>query len=182
MKKCGRCHALKHESEFHKKSSSRDGLNWMCKPCNCIHASSYRTASLQKYRDRDKARYRNKPGRRDAVIARSIVQRKTKPETVNRYKRAWEKRNPHVQISKNRVRGAKVQRACSPWRNRFFVSEIYALARLRTKVTGVKWHVDHVVPLRHPIVCGLHNEFNLRVIPALDNISKGNRSWTNMPT
>lgn len=182
MKTCGRCGIQKEDSDFHKKVASRDGLNWMCKPCNCAHASAYRSASIWEYRERDKLRYRTKPGRREAMLAKATEQRKRNPESVRAHKRAWAKRNPHIQIAKNRIRGAKVHRARSPWRNRFFVSEIYALARLRTRVTGLKWHVDHVVPLRHPLVCGLHNEFNLRVIPGTENIAKGNRSWPNMPT
>lgn len=181
MKRCGRCLVEKPDSEFHKKVASRDGLNWMCRPCNCAHATKYRRASLELYRARDKDRYRSTPGRRAASLERSIAQRKHSPDSVRRYKREWEKRNPHVQTEKNRIRGIAAHRARSPWRNRFFVSEIYALARLRTRILGFKWHVDHIVPLRHPLVCGLHNEFNLRAIPAVENIAKGNRSWPNMP-
>jgi hypothetical protein len=38
-----------------------------------------------------------------------------------------------------------------------------------------RFHVDHVIPLRHPLVCGLHAHTNLRVVPALVNLKKGNR-------
>lgn len=37
--------------------------------------------------------------------------------------------------------------------------------------------------LRHTVskkVCGLHCEANLRALPAVDNISKGNRHWPDM--
>lgn len=55
------------------------------------------------------------------------------------------------------------------------------LAALRTKTTGIRWEVDHIVPLVHPQVCGLHVETNLRVIPAIENRRKGNRHWPEMP-
>lgn len=50
----------------------------------------------------------------------------------------------------------------------------YHLARLRTQATGVKHHVDHIIPLQSDVVCGLHVENNLRVIPATMNIRKSN--------
>lgn len=71
--------------------------------------------------------------------------------------------------------------ATAAWANLFFIDEIYDLARLRTKHLGVVHHVDHIVPLQHPLVCGLHVEHNLRVIPALDNLRKKNLWRPDMP-
>jgi hypothetical protein len=41
-------------------------------------------------------------------------------------------------------------------------------------------HVDHIVPLNSPIVCGLHWEGNLTYLAGSQNISKGNRYWPTM--
>lgn len=64
----------------------------------------------------------------------------------------------------------------------FILSEIYDLRDLRNHHTNVTWHVDHIIPLQSLLVCGLHCGFNLRVIPAEENIKKGNRWWDDMPT
>ena len=55
------------------------------------------------------------------------------------------------------------------------LQEAYALARMRTDLFGFSWHVDHVIPLRGKKVSGLHVPNNVRVIPAADNLRKGNR-------
>jgi hypothetical protein len=42
--------------------------------------------------------------------------------------------------------------------------------------------VDHIVPLNHPLVCGLHNEFNLEVVSTDYNQYKKDRFWPDMPS
>lgn len=68
-----------------------------------------------------------------------------------------------------------------PWVTREEVLAIEKAARQMTLSTGVQHSVDHVVPLRHPLVCGLHCPANLRVIPLVENIHKGNRWWPDAP-
>jgi hypothetical protein len=85
-----------------------------------------------------------------------------------------------VNAAHSRRRATKIQ-ATPAWANEFFIEEAYHLAQLRTKATGFEWHVDHIVPLRSKLVCGLHVETNLQVIPAVKNLKKGNRHWPDMP-
>jgi len=57
----------------------------------------------------------------------------------------------------------------------FVATEAYDLCKLRQNVTGYAWHVDHVIPLNGKLVSGLHVWNNFAVIPAIQNMSKGNR-------
>lgn len=69
----------------------------------------------------------------------------------------------------------QTHRACVPaWVNWGRVRKIYTEAKRLTQLTGRAHHVDHIVPLRSPFVCGLHCEDNLRIVLAHDNRRKGN--------
>lgn len=95
--------------------------------------------------------------------------------------RKWAKQNPGKRNANTARRQSKKLQATPLWGNEFFIEEAYSLSSLRTKILGFKWNVDHSVPLRSKIVCGLHVDQNLQVIPAVLNHSKGNRHWENMP-
>ncbi len=73
------------------------------------------------------------------------------------------------------VKRARKRNATLPYANHFLIAEAYRLAKLREEVTGGRWEVDHIVPLTSPKVCGLHVEWNLRVITRRMNRSKGNK-------
>lgn len=106
--------------------------------------------------------------------------REANKEYVKKWNADWKKNNPHKVNANTRLRQTKELKATPKWANKFFMEEAYHLAALRTKATGFKWHVDHIVPLRSKRVCGLHVEHNLQVIPASVNVSKSNKRWPDM--
>ncbi|MCY1305953.1 hypothetical protein D9M70_557850 [compost metagenome] len=61
------------------------------------------------------------------------------------------------------------------WADREAVAAIYRERERVSAETGVVHHVDHVVPLVHPLVCGLHCEHNLQILPGAENQTKSNR-------
>lgn len=96
--------------------------------------------------------------------------------------RKYDAKHPEIKTISTAKRRATKLNATPKWANKFFIQEAYRMSRLRTKMLGIKHEVDHKVPLQHPLVCGLHVEQNLQVIPMVHNRSKGNRIWPNMPT
>ena len=93
--------------------------------------------------------------------------------TWKAYVRAWKKQSGDVA----KRRAAKNNRT-PPWLTEddlWLMREAYSLRALRDRVTGAKWHVDHIVPLRGMNVCGLHVPDNLQVITAALNLAKGSK-------
>lgn len=64
--------------------------------------------------------------------------------------------------------------ATPAWSSMGRILGVYRLSRKMSIDTGVPHNVDHIVPLTHPRVCGLHVWWNLRVIPAAVDRAKSN--------
>lgn len=112
---------------------------------------------------------------RDKCAARTARYRKNNPTAAAETHQRMRAKRPEFVAVKAAKRRVMKMRAQPKWANQFFIKEIYRLAVQRTKATGIKWEVDHIIPLKSPLVCGLHVEHNLQVIPQFDNRSKGNK-------
>jgi predicted nucleic acid-binding Zn ribbon protein len=61
------------------------------------------------------------------------------------------------------------------WSNLKAIKTVYKESERISIETGIPHQVDHVVPLIHPLVCGLHVPANLQILTAEENLKKGNR-------
>jgi len=94
--------------------------------------------------------------------------------------REWARNNPEKVLEQSaRKRATKLKRV-PKWLtkdDKWIMQEIYRLAQDRTKLTGIEWHVDHIIPLRGKYVSGLHVPSNLRVIEKAHNLTKSNKFY-----
>lgn len=140
--------------------------------------AKYQLANTERRRVQQRAYYAENKEMRKAGGAKW---RAAHPEQTKARMAAWAKANPEkINALSAKRRGVKLN-AMPGWANKFFIGEIYDLAKRRTAATGYMWHVDHIVPLQNTKVCGLHVEHNLQVIPATVNLRKHNTIWPDMP-
>ena len=109
------------------------------------------------------------------VVAKA---RSTPNELKNQYRKNWKLKNLLAIRADTSARRRRHRRATPLWLTRKQKTEIrqlYQIAITMTKTTGERYVVDHIVPLRSEIVCGLHVPWNLRVITQEENLKKSNR-------
>ena len=182
MKPCSHCREVKPIVAFSRSSARPDGFHCICKVCDAARRKALRESRIEDERARDNARY---PTRRDAKRAYDrdyYLKHATRIKAdVSEYGRQNRGRLRPLACARSRKRVALKLNATPPWADTQKVNEVYRLAAAMSELTGEPYHVDHIVPLQSKLVCGLHNEFNLRVIPKSENQAKGNRTWPGMP-
>ena len=77
-------------------------------------------------------------------------------------------------------RRARERKATPPWSSPAECRVFWERASWLTAFTGERYSVDHIVPMEHPLVCGLHCPANLRTMPLRENLVKGTRYWPDM--
>lgn len=124
----------------------------------------YRQRHIERIKEQDKAD--------------SAKYRAENPEKVAASKKAYAQKNKDKINAAVAKREASKRKQTPVWLTQddfWLIEQAYELAALRTKIFGFQWHVDHIFPLKGKHVSGLHTPENLRVIPWLDNLKKGNR-------
>lgn len=155
--------------------------NRRCTGCHNAASKAYRERNKEKVKAYSDA-YLPEWRKKNASKIREYGRKNTAKWRMLNSEAVKVKANSPEARSYRSARRAKVKAATPCWSDQFFITEIYDLASRRTKVTGILWQVDHIVPITSKSVCGLHCEANMQVITKTTNTSKGNRHWPNMWT
>lgn len=207
-KLCKRCGIVKPLFEYTPSKYTKDKCQTYCRACYADLAKKRRKENPEKYKAQDAA-FKNK--HRDLINYRKREARKENPDKFKserkafyakhrekelaagrEYKKKHAKRlalqqslflkaHPEIGRFRRSQRRAAELRATPAWANDKKILDFYITAQGIGMCTGDWYEVDHIVPLQSKLVCGLHCEANLRVIPRSENRSKSNRVWPDMP-
>ena len=178
MRVCSKCKAEMDLKEFGK-------AHW-CKLC----CKEYRNKNKEKIKAAKKKHYDSNKERilekckedyskyKDRIKEYNKEYSKKNRDKINNKKRATYRTSPENKLALNgRYRANKTNGTpvSLTKEESNMIREFYKEAKRLEKETGIKYHVDHIVPLSKG---GLHIPQNLQVLTATDNIIKGDNLVT----
>lgn len=204
-KQCSICKQVKSSGEFPLNPHHKHGLNSSCKDCHneyrkrrwwenrehelkrsrkyYLKNKKKRCASMRKkwHENRDKQLERSRRYYQSHKKERSEYTKKwrvNRPEICREVNRKWRIKNKEkTRFYSFKYRSAKLL-ATPPWINENHekqMSLMYVLAKSLEVNTEGRFEVDHIIPLCGENFCGLNVPWNLQVISASQNRSKGNK-------
>lgn len=145
MKKCSRCEQDKHLTEFPVRRAAHDGRAAACKTC---------------INDAKSTAYWVNTGERQKSIERTVRTKKARFEADPAYHRAF-----------NLWTSTRRRTKIPAWVK---IMDFHEVCKLAVK-KGPGHVIDHIVPISHPDVCGLHVPWNVRVVTKKKNTDKGSK-------
>lgn len=195
MKACTKCGVLKPFKLFSKSKNRPNGVSSHCLTCKNAQCKTYRDKNPEKCKlaisnwgkrnSNRKRKYSLTSYYRHLKVKKQLARtyKQNHKESVKNYMKKWRQENKDKikEYYKNNKAWFKTWNAerrakmSCVWANSKKIKDIYAQAIQLSIETGIPHHVDHVLPLTHNKICGLHCENNLQILTASENLAKLNK-------
>lgn len=190
FKICTICKNEKPFAEFGKNSRIKDGYHYTCKECKKVQTKNYKINNKDKIKLSSAIYYLEN---KDRISARNKNWKIKNPDKLKEeYKKYYEqtreeqlkkgkiyRQNNRVKLNAKAAKERAARNRATPiWLtdlDKMQIEWYYAAAKVMTETSGIEHHVDHIHPIKGDNFTGLHVPWNLRCIPAVDNVSKGNK-------
>ena len=173
---CTKCGVEKPLDKFHFRRKRDNIRHKRCSDCANEHKRKYYADNREK--DLERQRKYRVANREELRERQKKHDRKRDREKAREFNKKWYAANKDKRNALNaKRRAAKLQRT-PEWLTKEHhkqMADMYTKAQRLPEQTGVKYQVDHIIPLQGDNVSGLHVPWNLQVITAEENLRKGNR-------
>lgn len=181
MRTCSKCNQEKDDGDYYV-NKARSQVYAHCKDCHYALGVAWRAANETRAREiakeQKRRQYADTAGR-VAILATNARWAARNPDIKRKHAlaagRKWSSKNKDLINAKTIRRVASKLQATPPW------SEVEKIRVVYAKALMFSAQVDHIVPLRSPLVCGLHVWSNLQLLPKGVNQRKSNQHWPDMP-
>lgn len=193
-KECKKCKLDRPLEDYYLSKKAKDGRESSCKSCRVASRGAYDKEYHRKYREQNKIKRKIADQRfREENPDYFREWRKNNPDKCYAYR--WEYRRENMDALKVKAKErylldpSRYRKYTSDYRARKLnatpawltedqkshIADIYYHARDCEVVSGEKYEVDHIVPLKGENICGLHVPWNLQVLPQSLNRRKNNK-------
>jgi len=186
-KKCAKCKKMKPINQYCVDNSKKDGLYSSCKSCKNKKNRDYKKKNASKvkaynikYRknNKDKISIISKShyeANKEKRLALSKVYRLNNKDKCIKWGHDYYMNHKVDWYNKKAERRSLKNSATVFYSDKKAIKRIYRTAHILGIINKCKYEVDHIIPLKHPLVCGLHHEDNLQIITMRHNRRKHNR-------
>lgn len=164
-KTCICCRQIKPLDAYSSHKQMKDGRLNKCKSCCVAYIKNYRAGkSKNELQSMRRLEYESSIKSGSRTRGRSLLEIREQHDPINRKVSALR------YMHKKRVASNHTSEFCD-----LVFDEAVRLCHMRAAATGSMWQIDHIVPIRAKFACGLHNAFNLQVVPKQWNEKKWNK-------
>lgn len=165
---CSYCKQLLPLDFFYLARQAKQKITSICKLCSYLYDKLYYQANQKKLQIRSLKNYHE--NRDNRLKSQQEYYQRTKPHQHLRMKK-WKKDNPENTYKHLLLRDKRLNKAtpkCLSKTNKKQLEVFYTAC-------PPGYHVDHIIPLTHHLVSGLHVLANLQYLPATENLKKKNK-------
>ena len=136
---------------------------------------AYRTQNKEAVAQKQKAYYE---ANKEHILTRNGNWAKQNRHVMNQRHKEYVQRNRGKWAAQTALYRAKRRKATPPWADLQKIKELYKHASAWNEIwPDDRVDVDHIIPVRSDLVCGLHTHQNLRIIRSYENKKKSNRLY-----
>jgi len=177
--RCVECHRLYMRRYWEKYPNAVEKRNQMLqgyKFRNPENYAKYQEAKIKRWHTDEE--YRTKLNEKTKEANKIRYQNPEYKAKRSQQGKEWFKNNAGIAKAKRARRRASLTNATPNWLTaiqKAQIAEFYEIATALEMQTGIKRHVDHIVPLKGNCISGLHVPWNLQILTAHENLSKRNK-------